>query len=46
MDAASPAGRGGEGLGVFGRQGTGGRLSVCDIKCQAEPEKSSHPDVF
>lgn len=27
---------GGEGLGVFGRPGTGGRLSVCDIKCQAE----------
>lgn len=23
-----------------------GKLSVCDIKCQAEPEKPSHPDVF
>jgi hypothetical protein len=47
-----PLGRRGKGLGVFGKRSLmaggekRGRLNVYDIKCQAEPEKPSHPDVF
>ena len=49
-----PSGRGGKGLGVClgggggctGDMGTGGSLSVCDIKCQAETWKIQPPRCF